>query len=228
MSPKTGGTPGAEGKTSIVTGGTSGSHDFYDDDASEYGSKLVGEVDKDKIARAVEMILEAVGEDPKRDGLIDTPMRVARMYEEVFAGVRMDVAQTLSARFQVHHNETVVVKDITFYSMCEHHLLPFFGKAHVAYLPSNGVVTGLSKLARLVDAVAKRPQVQERMTNQIADVLCEELSPQGTLVVVEAEHLCMNMRGVRRPGSRTMTIATRGKYLEDAHLCDMVLRMVRG
>lgn len=184
-------------------------------------------MDHQKIQQAVVMLLEAIGEDPTREGLTDTPARVARMYEEIFSGLHTNPASVLSARFHVDHDELVFVKDIGFYSMCEHHLLPFFGKAHVAYLPSNGVVTGLSKLARLVEAVAKRPQVQERMTNEIADVLHRELQTQGVMVIVEAEHLCMNMRGVRKPGSQTVTMATRGKYSDDSRLSDQVFRMLR-
>jgi len=185
------------------------------------------QMDLDKIEQAVRMILEAVGEDPSREGLLDTPKRVAKMYREIFSGISANPADALSAKFHVDHNEVVLVKDITFYSMCEHHLLPFFGKAHVAYLPQHGIVTGLSKLARLVEAVAKRPQVQERMTNQIADTLTEELGVAGVMVVVEAEHLCMNMRGVRKPGSKTVTLASRGRYATETSLRDEVFRMLQ-
>lgn len=184
-------------------------------------------VDTAKIEKAVQMILEAIGEDPTREGLLDTPARVARMYKEVFEGLHMDPRSVLSARFHVDHDEMVFVKDIPFYSMCEHHLIPFFGKAHIAYIPQNGVVTGLSKLARLVEVFAKRPQVQERMTNQIADVLEEELHTQGVMVVVEAEHLCMNMRGVKKPGSQTVTIASRGRYADDVAKREEVFRLIR-
>ncbi|MCY0887518.1 MAG: GTP cyclohydrolase I FolE [Alicyclobacillaceae bacterium] len=184
-------------------------------------------VDKPKIEAAVRMILEAVGENPDREGLLDTPARVSRMYEEIFAGLHKNPANELSARFHVQHDEIVFVRDIPFYSMCEHHLLPFFGRAHVAYLPSHGTVTGLSKLARLVDTVAKRPQVQERMTNEIADTLHRGLDPRGVMVVVDAEHLCMNMRGIQKPGSKTLTIATRGEFAEDIKRREEVLQMVR-
>ncbi|SDW21445.1 GTP cyclohydrolase I [Alicyclobacillus hesperidum] len=184
-------------------------------------------IDMARIEQAVRTILEAVGEDPDREGLIDTPARVARMYAEIFAGLHQDPREELSARFHVEHGEMVLVRDIPFYSMCEHHLLPFFGTAHVAYLPHANVVTGLSKLARLVDVVAKRPQVQERMTNEIADVLVSELQAEGVLVVVDAEHLCMNMRGIRKPGSRTMTLAARGRYEEDVRMREEVLQMIR-
>ncbi|EPZ44601.1 GTP cyclohydrolase I FolE [Alicyclobacillus acidoterrestris] len=184
-------------------------------------------MDLAKIEEAVRMILTAVGEDPDREGLLDTPARVARMYEEIFAGLHRDPKQELSARFHVEHGEMVFVRDIPFYSMCEHHLLPFFGTAHVAYLPSDNVVTGLSKLARLVDTVAKRPQVQERMTNDIADVLFTELNAEGVMVVVDAEHLCMNMRGIKKPGSKTMTLAVRGRYESDLRMREEVLQLVR-
>ncbi|MFD1673403.1 GTP cyclohydrolase I FolE [Alicyclobacillus fodiniaquatilis] len=194
---------------------------------SRHESDAVRTVDAAKIEEAVRMILSAVGEDPNREGLLDTPSRVARMYEEIFAGLHRDPRAELSARFHVEHNEVVFVRDIPFYSMCEHHLLPFFGVAHVAYLPQDNVVTGLSKLARLVDTVAKRPQVQERMTNEIADVLYEELNPRGVMVVIDGEHLCMSMRGIQKPGSRTMTLAARGRYEEDVRLREEILRMLR-
>lgn len=184
------------------------------------------DVDTEKVAQATRMLLSAIGEDPDREGLRDTPARVARMYEEICAGLHTNPRDVLSARFHVDHEDLVFVKDITFYSLCEHHLLPFFGKAHVAYLPTGGVVTGLSKLARLVDVTAKRPQVQERMTSEIADVLVDELEAAGVLVVVEAEHLCMNMRGIRKPGSTTVTIAKRGLYQRDAAAADSVLRLL--
>ncbi len=183
-------------------------------------------VDHEKLEHAVRLILEAIGEDPDREGLMDTPKRVARMYEEIFSGLHSNPSDELSARFHVEHNELVLVKDITFYSACEHHLLPFYGQAHVAYLPADGVVTGLSKLARLVDQVAKRPQIQERMTNTIATVLHETLEPQGVMVVIEAEHLCMTMRGIKKPGSQTITMASRGLYDHDLNKQDQVLRML--
>lgn len=174
-------------------------------------------VDREKIQDAVRLILEAVGEDPNREGLRDTPKRVANMYAEIFSGLHHSPAEVLSARFHVAHDEMVLVKDIPFYSACEHHLLPFFGKAHVAYLPHAGEVTGLSKLARLVDRVAKRPQIQERMTNDIADTLMDTLRPQGVMVLIEAEHLCMTMRGIQKPGSQTITLATRGLYAQQPY-----------
>ena len=170
-------------------------------------------MDNAKIEQGVRLILEGIGEDPDREGLLDTPARVARMYEEVFAGLTEDPARHFEVTFDEHHEEMVLVKDIPFYSMCEHHLVPFFGKAHVAYIPaSDGRICGLSKLARLVEAFAKRPQVQERLTNQIADTLIEQLDPQGVIVVLEAEHMCMSMRGVKKPGSQTVTSAVRGVF----------------
>jgi len=174
-------------------------------------------VDIERISAAVVEILEAIGEDPQREGLLRTPERVANMYAEVFAGLREDPEHHLEVQFEAEHDEMVMVRDIPFYSMCEHHLLPFVGQAHVAYVPGEaGKITGLSKLARLVEAYARRPQVQERLTSQVADKLMEVLDPRGALVVVEAEHHCMSMRGVRKPGSLTITSAVRGIFLSDA------------
>jgi GTP cyclohydrolase I len=168
----------------------------------------------DAIADAVRTILEGIGEDIEREGLRDTPQRVARMYAEVFGGLTVNPADVVSTVFvDENHEEMVMVKDIPFYSMCEHHLIPFHGKAHVAYLPK-GRLTGLSKMARLVEAFAKRPQLQERLTTQIADTLMESLAPHGVMVVVEAEHLCMSMRGVKKPGSITVTSAVRGAFCD--------------
>lgn len=173
-------------------------------------------VDLERIEAAVAEILAALGEDTDRDGLRDTPARVARMYAEVCCGADSDPAEHLIRTFDVDHDEMVMVRDIPVYSLCEHHLLPFLGRAHVAYIPSRtGVVTGLSKLARLVDGYARRLQVQERLTSQIADAIDETLHPQGTLVVVEAEHLCMSMRGVEKPGATTITSAVRGLFRDD-------------
>jgi GTP cyclohydrolase I len=168
-----------------------------------------------KIERAVRMILEAVGEDPDREGLRETPKRVAKMYDEVFAGLRQDPKKILKVFPAESHQEMVLLKDIPFYSMCEHHLLPFAGHAHVCYIPSRGNLSGISKLARIVDVFAKRPQVQERLTAQVADALMEQLQAQGVLVVLEAEHYCMTMRGVRKAGSRMMTSAVRGALDEN-------------
>ncbi len=196
------------------------------EDLNSLWQKNASSVDEAKIKQAVRMLLEAVGEDPDRDGLKDTPGRVARMYEEIFAGLRMSPRDQLEARFEVEHDDVVLVRDIPFYSMCEHHLLPFFGQAHVAYLPTGGVVTGLSKLARLVETVARRPQVQERMTNEIADVLAEELNAAGVFVVIRAEHLCMSMRGIQKPGSSTVTMAARGVYSENISKREEILRLI--
>lgn len=170
------------------------------------------EMDSEKIEQAVRMILEAIGEDPNREGLLDTPKRVARMYSEVFAGLHEDPSEHLKVQFSEEHEEMVIVKDIPVYSMCEHHLVPFYGKAHVAYIPRKGKITGLSKLARVVEGFAKRPQLQERLTSQIADSVMNILEPRGVLVVIEAEHMCMTMRGVKKPGSKTLTSAVRGMF----------------
>ena len=174
------------------------------------------EVDHGRIEAAVREILLAIGEDPDRDGLLDTPARVARMYGAVTSGLRENPEEHLRKVFDVYHDEMVMVRDIQIYSLCEHHLLPFFGTAHVAYIPTpGGCVTGLSKLARLVDGFAKRPQVQERLTSQIADAVNKAIDPAGVLVVVEAEHMCMSMRGVRKPGSSTVTSAVHGSFREN-------------
>ena len=175
-----------------------------------------GAFDVARAEAAVRELLLAVGEDPERDGLQDTPARVARAYREIFAGLRQDPADVLSTTFDIGHEEMVLVKDIEVYSTCEHHLVPFHGVAHVGYIPRDGKVTGLSKLARLVDVYAKRPQVQERLTSQVADALVEHLQPLGVVVVVECEHLCMSMRGVRKPGARTVTSAVRGQMRDPA------------
>ena len=187
------------------------------EDFSNTGAVTNEPVDIERIEAAVAEILEALGEDPQRDGLLRTPSRVAKMYAEVFAGLREDPEHHLEVQFEAGHDEMVMVKDIPFYSMCEHHLLPFVGQAHVAYVPGeHGKITGLSKLARLVEAYARRPQVQERLTSQVADKLMQALDPRGALVVIEAEHLCMSMRGVQKPGSLTLTSAVRGLFLSDA------------
>jgi GTP cyclohydrolase I len=173
-------------------------------------------IDKPRIEKAVREILEAIGEDADREGLLRTPERVAEMFEEIFAGLADDPADHLAVTFAADHDEMIMVKDIPLYSMCEHHLIPFLGRAHVAYIPNaNGRIAGLSKLARLVESYARRPQVQERLTSQIADHLDERLAPRGVLVVVEAEHLCMSMRGVQKPGSTTVTSAVRGLFRDN-------------
>ncbi|SET33671.1 GTP cyclohydrolase I [Natronincola peptidivorans] len=174
-------------------------------------------MDKEKIEKAVRDILEAVGENPDREGLKDTPKRIAKMYEEIFSGLEVDPEEHLDIYFQEEkHEELVLVKDISFHSMCEHHLVPFFGKVHVGYIPKNGKLTGLSKLARVVDTVARRPQLQERLTATIADTMVKKLQPHGVIVVVEAEHMCMTMRGVKKPGSKTVTSVVRGIFQKDA------------
>lgn len=174
------------------------------------------QIDYKKIEDAVRMILEAVGEEPDREGLIDTPKRVAKMYEEIFSGLNRDPKEELTVVFSEEYSGTVLVKDIPFFSTCEHHLVPFFGKAHVAYKPREGKVTGLSKLARVVETVSRRPQLQERITSTIADTIMEKLDPYGVFVVVEAEHMCMTMRGVKKPGAVTVTSVARGEWAEDA------------
>lgn len=183
-------------------------------------------VDLKKIEQAVTLLLEGIGEDVNREGLKDTPNRIARMYEEIYKGMDEDAAEHLSKTFSVASNEIVVVKDITFYSTCEHHLMPFYGKVHIAYLP-DGKVVGLSKLARTVEVYARRPQIQEQMTTQIAEAIMEHLKPQGVMVMVEAEHLCMTMRGVEKPGSQTVTMASRGCFQTDSKLQQYFFEMVR-
>jgi GTP cyclohydrolase I len=186
-------------------------------------------VDREKIQQGVRLILEGVGEDPSREGLLDTPLRVAKMYEEVFAGLEQEPSGLFEKSFGEHHSEMVLVKDIPFYSVCEHHLVPFFGLAHVGYIPGlDGRICGLSKLARLVDLFARRPQVQERLTTQIADTLVHELDPQGVVVVMEAEHLCMSMRGVKKPGARTTTSAVRGAFSASQKTREEALSLIFG
>jgi len=175
-----------------------------------------GEVDFARVEAAVREILVAIGEDPDRDGLRETPARVARMYGEICSGLYQSADEHLEVTFEADHDEMIMVRDIPLYSLCEHHLIPFLGKAHVAYVPNrDGRITGLSKLARLCESLARRPQVQERLTTQIADVIEEGLEPLGVLVVIEAEHLCMSMRGVRKPGATTVTSAVRGIFRDD-------------
>ncbi len=189
-----------------------------------------GPFDHPRIVAAVREILIGIGEDPDRDGLQDTPERVARAYAEMFAGLRQDPEDVLATTFDLGHDEMVLVKDIEVWSCCEHHLVPFTGVAHVGYIPNaSGQITGLSKLARLVDTFAKRPQVQERLTTQVAEALTRVLQPRGTIVVLECEHLCMTMRGVRKPGSKTVTSAVRGNFRNPATRAEaMSLMMARG
>ncbi|WP_026553180.1 GTP cyclohydrolase I FolE [Arthrobacter sp. H20] len=190
----------------------------FDDEVFSAALKAAGSpVDQPRIQRAVREILAAIGEDPDRDGLVETPKRVARAYAEFFAGLHQDPAEILSTTFQIDHEELVLVKDIPFYSTCEHHLVPFHGSAHIGYIPSaEGRVTGLSKLARLVEVFARRPQVQERLTTQIVEALMTHLQPKGAIVVIECEHMCMSMRGVRKPGAKTVTSAVRGQVRDPA------------
>lgn len=172
-------------------------------------------MDKKRIEKAVREILKAIGEDPDRKDLMDTPKRVAEMYEEVFSGIHLDPAKELEVVLDQKHNEIILLKGIPLQSICEHHLLPFIGKAHIAYIPKAGLVTGLSKLARVLDILSKRPQVQERLTTQIAEIIMSKLKPQGCMVVIEAEHLCMSMRGVKKPGTLTVTSAVRGVFKDN-------------
>ena len=184
-------------------------------------------MDLEKIEVAVQMILEAIGEDPKRSGLQDTPKRVARMYAEIFSGLEKDPADHAKVIFHEDTDEIVLVKDIPFYSTCEHHLVPFFGVGHIAYMPKDGQVIGLSKLARILDEVSKKPQVQERITTTVADILMEHLEPQGVMVVLEAEHMCMTMRGVKKPGSKTVTSAVRGGFKQSFKSRSEVLELIK-
>jgi GTP cyclohydrolase I len=172
-------------------------------------------MNRKKIEKAMRNILEAIGEDPKRKDLLDTPKRVAEMYEEIFSGVNQDPEKELEVVLDQKHHEIILLKGVPLYSVCEHHLLPFIGRANIAYIPKNGRVTGLSKLARVVDILSRRPQVQERLTTQIAEIIMSKLKPLGVMVVLEAEHLCMSMRGVRKPGTLTVTSAVRGIFKEN-------------
>ncbi len=186
-------------------------------------------MDKGKISRGVEMILEAIGEDLNREGLQETPDRVANMYCELFGGLNQDPRSPLQTCFvEDGHDEIVLVKDVSFYSMCEHHLLPFYGKAHVAYVPDGGRIVGLSKLVRVVEILSRRPQLQERLTSKVADIITEELKPKGVVVVVEAEHLCMSIRGVSKPGSVTVTSAVRGLFRTNASSRIEAFTLIKG
>ena len=183
---------------------------------------------QEKLEAAVYQLLEALEEDPKREGLLDTPKRVAKMYQEIFSGLNEDPKDQFTAVFTENHDEVVLVKDIPFYSICEHHLVPFYGKAHVAYLPSDGRVTGLSKLARAVEVASKRPQLQERLTDQVATALEEALHPKGIFVMIEAEHMCMTMRGTKKPGSKTVTTVAKGIFKEDREERKEILSLILG
>jgi len=185
-------------------------------------------VDVEMIEQAVRMILEAIGENPRREGLLETPKRVAQMYKEVFSGLHEDPRVFLQTCFvEEEHNEMVMVKDISLYSMCEHHLLPFYGKAHIVYIPEKRIV-GLSKLVRVVETISRRPQLQERLTTNVADVIMEELVPKGVVVVVEAEHLCMSIRGVNKPGAITVTSAVRGIFHRNAVSRSEAFSLIKG
>jgi len=183
-------------------------------------------MDENKIMEGVRLLLEGIGEDPKREGLLETPQRIARMYQEIFAGMAQSAKEPLAKTFHTEHTDMVLEKDILFYSTCEHHLLPFYGKAHVAYIP-DGQVAGLSKLARTVEIFARRLQLQERMTAQIADAVMEYLKPKGVMVMLEAEHMCMTMRGIKKPGSRTMSYAARGVFEGRETLQNRFFQMVK-
>lgn len=183
-------------------------------------------VDKEKVKKAIELLLEGIGEDVNREGLVDTPERIARMYEELLAGMDDDASVHLSKTFAASNNEMIVEKDITLYSMCEHHMLPFYGKAHIAYIPNERVV-GISKLARTVEVYARRLQIQEQLTAQVADALMENLAPKGVMVMIEAEHMCMTMRGVKKPGSKTVTYVCRGEFENNVDLQNAFFNMVR-
>jgi GTP cyclohydrolase I len=185
-------------------------------------------MDKEKLKKAVRMMLEAVGEDASRKDLLETPARVAEMYEEIFAGLDIDPEKELEVILDQKHEEIVLLKDIPLYSVCEHHLLPFIGRAHVAYIPKGGRVTGLSKIARVVEVFSKRPQVQERLTTQIAGVIMNKLKPLGVMVVIEAEHLCMSMRGIKKPGITTVTSAVRGIFKENEKTRSETLALMKG
>jgi len=184
-------------------------------------------MNKIKIEKAVHQILEAIGEDPKRKDLLETPRRVAQMYEEIFSGIKQDPEKELEVILDQKHHEIILLRGIPLYSVCEHHLLPFLGRANIAYIPKNGRVTGLSKLARVVDILARRPQVQERLTTQIAEIVMSKLKPLGVMVVIEAEHLCMSMRGVRKPGTMTVTSAVRGIFKENEKTRSEALALMR-
>ena len=182
-------------------------------------------VDHKKVEQAIRLLLEGIGEDPDREGLAETPDRIARMYEEICGGMNEDAAEHLKKTFTAENNEMVVEKDITFYSMCEHHMLPFYGKVHIAYIP-DGKVVGLSKLARTVEVFARRLQLQEQLTGQIADALMEHMQAKGAIVMIEAEHMCMTMRGIKKPGSQTVTLARRGVFETDPALEERFFRML--
>ena len=183
-------------------------------------------MDREKIIAGAKLILEGIGEDLEREGLVETPERIARMYEEIFSGLGKDAEEILSKTFEVENNDLVIEKDITYFSMCEHHIIPFYGKAHIAYIP-RGRVAGLSKLARTVELYAKKPQLQERLSSEIADAIMKYLDAEGAMVVIEGEHMCMTMRGVKKPGTKTVTTSYRGIFKEDATLRREVMMLLQ-
>jgi GTP cyclohydrolase I len=183
-------------------------------------------MDREKILEGARLILEGIGEDINREGLLETPDRMARMYEEIFGGIGKDAKEILSKTFEVDNDDLVIEKDITFFSMCEHHLVPFYGKAHIAYIP-NGRVAGLSKLARTVEIYSKKPQLQERLTSEIADAIIDNLNAKGVMVVIQGEHMCMTMRGVKKPGAKTVTTTYRGLFKEDLNLRKEVMTLIK-
>lgn len=183
-------------------------------------------MDREKIIAGAKLILEGIGEDLEREGLVETPERIARMYEEIFSGLGKDAEEILAKTFEVENNDLVIEKDITYFSMCEHHIIPFYGKAHIAYIP-RGRVAGLSKLARTVELYAKKPQLQERLSSEIADAIMKYLDAEGVMVVVEGEHMCMTMRGVKKPGTKTVTTSYRGIFKEDATLRREVIMLLQ-
>jgi len=184
-------------------------------------------MDKEKIKKGVRMILEGIGEDPERPGLKSTPQRIANLYEEIFSGLKTSTEEILKPMEGESHDEMILLKDIPFYSVCEHHLLPFIGKAHVAYIPSGGKIVGLSELAKAVEVFAKRPQVQERLTAQLADLIMEKIKPKGAMVIIDAEHLCMSMRGIKKPGARTVTSAVRGIFRTKQSTREELLELIK-
>lgn len=213
-------------RLSLLSGKNPEAHGEETDSREYTESEAVKMVDQKKVQEAIKLLLEGIGEDTGREGLKETPERIGRMYEEICGGMDQDAGEHLSKVFFVDNNEMVLEKDITFYSMCEHHLMPFYGKAHVAYIP-DGKVVGLSKLARTVEVYARRLQIQERMTAQIADDIMKYLAPQGVMVMLEAEHMCMTMRGIKKPGSQTVTMVTRGVFAENKELQDRFLQLVK-
>ena len=184
-------------------------------------------IDHEKVKEGVRLLLEGIGEDVTREGLVETPDRIARMYEEIYGGMEEDASEHLKKRFHVDNDAMVLEKDITFYSVCEHHFLPFYGKVHIGYIP-DGKVVGLSKLARTVEVFARRAQIQEQLTEQIADAVMQSLQPKGVMVMIEAEHMCMTMRGVQKPGTQTMTYALKGEFEKDKNLAQMFMQMIAG